>query len=110
MGASKTEHYSATEIKMAKLAKALAHPARWRIVNLIADKGPTCCYQIMQILPLCQSTISQHLDVLHKCGVISPAYLFNETTYYYLAGISLTNLYEGVYDLYAQHHMDKNSS
>lgn len=99
MGASKTEHYSPYELNMSKFAKALAHPARWRIVNIIAEQGPRTCYQIMDFIPLSQSTISQHLATLQTCGVLTPAYLFNETIYYCLSARSLSFLVKGIQEV-----------
>lgn len=107
MGASKTEQYSQHELNMSKLAKALAHQARWRIVNIIAVHGPKNCSQIMEELPLSQSTISQHLTMLQTCGMLTTAYLFNETIYYFLSARALTLLSSGVHEVLLTHQETK---
>lgn len=70
MGATKSYEFSATENRLAKYAKALAHPARVAILKLLATK-PTCqCGDIVDELPLSQSTVSQHLKELKEAGLI----------------------------------------
>lgn len=58
--------------ELAALAKALAHPARVRIVRLLLAQGDgTCmCGDICAHIPLAQSTVSQHLKMLKRCGLI----------------------------------------
>lgn len=48
----------------------LAHPARVRIVRLLAERNSCVCGEIVDHLPLAQSTVSQHLKVLRKAGII----------------------------------------
>jgi len=52
------------------LAKALAHPARVRIVRLLLERQGCICGEICEALPLAQSTVSQHLKVLKSSGLI----------------------------------------
>ena len=62
------------EEQLATTAKALAHPARVRIVRLLAAQNECRGHDVFAGLPLAQSTISQHLRVLKDAGVIlSPA-------------------------------------
>ncbi len=56
--------------KLAKLAWAVAHPARVRIVQLLAQKATCICGEIVDALPLAQSTVSQHLKILKETGLI----------------------------------------
>ena len=56
--------------ELARLCKALAHPARVQIVQLLLRKNNCMCGDIVEELPLAQSTISQHLKVLKLAGVI----------------------------------------
>jgi ArsR family transcriptional regulator len=56
--------------EIAVLAKALAHPARVQIVRLLARRGTCVCGEIVDELPLAQSTVSQHLKVLKDSGLI----------------------------------------
>lgn len=55
---------------LAALAKAIAHPARVRILRLLARQTSCVCGDLVDVLPLAQSTISQHLKVLKDAGLI----------------------------------------
>ncbi len=56
--------------ELAALAKALAHPARVKIIRLLIRKNACVCGDIVDELPLAQSTVSQHLKVLKEAGLI----------------------------------------
>jgi ArsR family transcriptional regulator, arsenate/arsenite/antimonite-responsive transcriptional repressor len=56
--------------QFAKLAWALAHPARVRIVRLLIERESCICGEIVDQLPLAQSTVSQHLKILKESGLI----------------------------------------
>ncbi len=58
------------EIEIADLAKAMAHPARIAILKLLANRNDCICGEIVDELPLSQSTISQHLKALKEAGLI----------------------------------------
>ena len=66
---AKSSH-PAADVELARLARALAHPARVRIVRLLARRGECVCGQIVLDLPLAQATVSQHLKVLKEAGII----------------------------------------
>jgi DNA-binding transcriptional ArsR family regulator len=70
MGATKSYGFSVRENKLAKYAKALAHPARISILKLLAGKQTCVCGDIVDELPLSQSTVSQHLKELKEAGLI----------------------------------------
>ncbi len=55
---------------MAALAKALAHPARIAILKELAKRQSCVCGEIVEVLPLAQSTVSQHLKELLNAGLI----------------------------------------
>lgn len=55
---------------LAELAWAVAHPARVRIVRLLLSKKACICGEIVDSLPLAQSTVSQHLKILKQSGLI----------------------------------------
>lgn len=65
-----SEPYSADQIKIAQIAKALSHPVRVYIVNFLSKQA--CCYSgdISDILPIAKSTLSQHLNELKKAELI----------------------------------------
>jgi ArsR family transcriptional regulator len=56
--------------ELATLAKALGHPARVQIVRLLVRREACICGDIVDELPLAQSTVSQHLKVLKDAGLI----------------------------------------
>ncbi|MCD6066400.1 MAG: winged helix-turn-helix transcriptional regulator [Bacteroidetes bacterium] len=70
MGATKTEEFTVKDNKIAKYAKALAHPARIAILQLLIKKQACICGDIVDELPLSQSTVSQHLKELKEAGLI----------------------------------------
>jgi DNA-binding transcriptional ArsR family regulator len=71
MGATKSYEFSVKENKLAKVAKALGHPARIAILNLLAKRQTCVCGDIVDELPLSQSTVSQHLKELKEAGLIT---------------------------------------
>lgn len=56
--------------ELAKLAKAIGHPARVRILRLLSRKEARVCSQIVDELPLAQSTVSEHLRILKEAGLV----------------------------------------
>ncbi|GAB4434478.1 MAG: metalloregulator ArsR/SmtB family transcription factor [Turneriella sp.] len=67
---SKSVEFSRDEQRIASMAKALAHPARIAILKLLAAKQDCMCGDIVEELPLAQSTVSQHLKQLKDIGLI----------------------------------------
>ena len=61
---------SAVDLELARLAKAMGHPARVAIVRMLAEGGECVCGEIVSRLPLAQATVSQHLKVLKDAGLI----------------------------------------
>lgn len=70
MGTAKTEEFSVKDNKIAGYAKALAHPARIAILRILLKKQACICGDIVEELPLSQSTVSQHLKELKEVGLI----------------------------------------
>lgn len=70
MGLTKSYEFTTKENKLAKYAKALGHPARIAILKLLAQKQTCICGDIVDELPLSQSTVSQHLKELKAAGLI----------------------------------------
>ena len=58
------------EEELAALAKAIGHPARVRILRILGGRSSCVCGDIVDELPLAQSTVSQHLKVLKEVGLI----------------------------------------
>jgi ArsR family transcriptional regulator, arsenate/arsenite/antimonite-responsive transcriptional repressor len=60
----------AADEELALLAKAIGHPARIQILRLLTRREACVCGDIVDELPLAQSTVSQHLKVLKEAGLI----------------------------------------
>lgn len=56
--------------ELAKLGKAIGHPARVQILRLLSRKEARVCSQIVDELPLAQSTVSEHLRILKDAGLV----------------------------------------
>ena len=67
---AKKELFSTTENELAGYAKALSHPARIAILRELASRQVCVCGEIVDVLPLSQSTVSQHLKELLSAGLI----------------------------------------
>ncbi|WP_103028409.1 ArsR/SmtB family transcription factor [Salinibacter altiplanensis] len=63
-------NFTETDRRLAQTLKALAHPARLAIVRLLADRDECVCGEIVDDLPLAQSTVSQHLKALKEVGLV----------------------------------------
>jgi DNA-binding transcriptional ArsR family regulator len=70
MGATKSEEFTLKDNRIANCAKALAHPARIAVLKLLIQKQACICGDIVDELPLSQSTVSQHLKELKQSGLI----------------------------------------
>lgn len=70
MGATKTDHFTDRQNKLATLAKALGHPARIAIIDVLLRVNACVCGDIVDELPLAQPTVSQHLKELKQAGII----------------------------------------
>jgi predicted transcriptional regulator len=70
MGLTKTEGFTKSQIELSAVAKALGHPARIAILQFLATQKDCMCGDIVNELPLSQSTVSQHLKELKKVGLI----------------------------------------
>jgi DNA-binding transcriptional ArsR family regulator len=70
MALAKTEEFTKTDTWLADIAKALSHPARIRILKILTEMNVCMCGDIVGLLPLSQSTVSQHLKELKRVGLI----------------------------------------
>lgn len=70
MGASKSESFSIEHNEMANMFKALSHPARVAIVEYLLSVDSCICGDIVEVLPLAQPTVSQHLKELKNANII----------------------------------------
>ena len=99
MGITKSYHFNEKQNQLATFAKALAHPARIAILQQII-KNKTCIVgSLTDVLPLSQSTISQHLKELKSIGLIkgeidgpSVCYCIHEENWQ-IAGMMVTEFF-----------------
>ena len=56
--------------ELAGLCKALGHPARIAILRHLLEEDRCICGRIVEVLPLAQSTVSQHLKILKQSGLV----------------------------------------
>ncbi len=71
MAFNKKIEFGKREQELADFAKALSHPARIAILKVLAEKNECICGEIVDVLPLAQSTVSQHLKELKTAGLIN---------------------------------------
>ena len=71
MAIHKKDEFSKKENELSDFAKAISHPARVSILKVIAARKECICGEIVEILPLAQSTVSQHLKELLKARLIT---------------------------------------
>ena len=88
------------QLELAQLAKALGHPMRVRILELLLSRDVCYCGQIVDELPLAQATVSQHLKVLKDAGLIVGE-IEGLRTCYWASRERLAELHELVGDLLA---------
>ena len=68
---SETACASTAQCELAKVYRALGHPARLAIIETLASRNAACCGEIVDRMPLAQSTVSQHLQVLKEAGLLT---------------------------------------
>lgn len=81
MGITKTIGFTIETNEMAEILKALGHPARLEIVKFLMNSTSCICGDIVDFLPLAQSTVSKHLSELKKVGLIKGTITGNNLCY-----------------------------
>ena len=66
-----TEQQMTSFEPLVKACKALSHPARLAILQTLANRGTCICGEIVDVMPLSQATVSQHLKILKNAGLIT---------------------------------------
>jgi L-amino acid N-acyltransferase YncA/DNA-binding MarR family transcriptional regulator len=68
----KTEELAPTarEARILRMLRALANPARFRIVVLLAERKDYTSAQLAEALPLAQSSLFDHLTLLREAGIV----------------------------------------
>lgn len=70
MGITKTFGFAFKINEMADILKALGNPARLKVIQFLMDNPTSCCGDILEVLPLAQSTVSKHLSELKRVKLI----------------------------------------
>lgn len=70
MGATKTGNFTENQNELAMFAKALGHPARVAIIEYLVNSEKCITGDIVDVIPLAQATVSQHLKELKQAGLI----------------------------------------
>lgn len=70
MAQTKADIFNAQDIELADIAKALSHPARVKILRVLNDRSQCIVGELVDLLPLSQSTVSQHLKELKRVKLI----------------------------------------
>ncbi|MCU0513784.1 MAG: metalloregulator ArsR/SmtB family transcription factor [Anaerolineae bacterium] len=66
----KTYDLDADELRLMQMMKALGHPARLQIFRYLRDNPQCITGDLVEVLPLAQATVSQHLKVLRDAGLV----------------------------------------
>jgi len=74
MATSKRDKFTREDIRLARFAKALSHPARIVILRHLASLETCCFNEISKEIPLADSTVSQHMYELKSAGLIQGSY------------------------------------
>ncbi len=79
--ARRSARQKADDARLAALARAIAHPARLRLLRALADRQSCICGDLAGRLPLAQSTVSEHLRILKEAGLIRARSVGQRTCY-----------------------------
>lgn len=67
---TKPESQEQSERQLAEYFKALSHPVRVRILRTLLSRDGCTCGDLVELFPLAQSTVSQHLRILRDARII----------------------------------------
>ena len=70
MGLTKTDAFTDNQNEIASICKALGHPARIAIIEHLIATNSCITGDLVDVLPLSQATVSQHLRELKNAGII----------------------------------------
>jgi ArsR family transcriptional regulator len=70
MALNKKGKFATDQNRLAGYARAIAHPARVAILQTLGERSACICGELVEIMPLAQSTVSQHLKELKNAGLI----------------------------------------
>lgn len=64
------QEFEADDVQLAEFARVMGHPGRIAILKTLAERNECVCGEIVDVLPLAQATVSQHLKELKKMGLV----------------------------------------
>jgi len=70
MAQNKAGIFDPAQQELAEYTKAFSHPARLAILRTLAERRACICGEIVDVMPLAQATVSQHLKELKQAGLI----------------------------------------
>lgn len=70
MATIEKQKFAEESVFLSEVARALSHPARIEILSILAQRNSCICGDLVEVLPLSQATVSQHLKVLKEVGLI----------------------------------------
>lgn len=79
MGTSKLSFYTDNQIQLSRAFKALGHPARIAIVELLCQHEQLNISNLNTFIPLTQSNISRHCNELFLAGLVAKTSVMNNT-------------------------------
>lgn len=94
-----TQAFDQTLLDLANIAKAMSHPGRLRILQILAQEKTCLCGDLVDLLPFSQSTVSQHLKELKRVGLINGE-ISGPRTCYCLDSEALVRAQTGFTDLF----------
>jgi predicted transcriptional regulator len=81
MGSTKKHFYPESQLVLSDLCKALGHPARVSIVEMLSKNEHLNCSDLKLKIELSQSSISSHCNILHRYGIIGYEVIGNNCFY-----------------------------
>lgn len=98
MAQNKKDEFSDLENELSDFANAISHPARIAILKEIAKRKTCICGEIVEVMPLAQSTVSQHLKELLNTRLIKGT--LEGTTSCYCINYKAFNRFKKIFDLF----------
>jgi ArsR family transcriptional regulator len=95
MAYPRSKKFSDEQLKLAEAARALGHPGRLALLEVLAGRTTCTCGELVSELPLAQATVSQHLKVLKEAGLIRGT-IDGPRSCYYIDREAISSLGEAV--------------
>ena len=70
MAFPRNDNFNESQLQLSEAARALGHPGRLALLEVLAGRTTCSCGELVHELPLAQATVSQHLKVLKEAGLV----------------------------------------